>query len=175
MVKQLEEGFRKTLEQQNSLEQWAARLKGVVTEVLKPYEGKSNFAKAAEQFLLEWTFCTSVIFRDLTLRRLASSGSLHRIRLLYEEYMFFLIDHQVALKTRETRIAAIGEKYTNDPYNVSDFTEPAGICNEDGSLTMGVPVSAGGKRAATTLYVGTNEDIENPVPTKRFKSIEQLH
>jgi hypothetical protein len=88
--------------------------------------------------------------------------------------MFFLIDHQVALKTRETRIAAIGEKYTNDPYNVSDFIEP-GICNEDGSLTMEVPVSAGGKRAATTLSVGTNEHSENPVPTKCFKSIEQLH
>jgi regulatory factor X 1/2/3 len=56
MVQQLEADFKKTLHQQNSLEQWAAWLKGVVTQVLKPYEGKPNFSKAARQFLLKWSF-----------------------------------------------------------------------------------------------------------------------
>lgn len=56
VVQQLEADFKVTLQQQNSLEQWAAWLKGVVTQVLKPYEGKPNFAKAARQFLLKWSF-----------------------------------------------------------------------------------------------------------------------
>lgn len=60
VVQRLEADFKVTLQQQNSLEQWAAWLKGVVSQVLKPYEGKPNFAKAARQFLLKWSFYRSV-------------------------------------------------------------------------------------------------------------------
>ncbi|KDR21076.1 Transcription factor RFX3, partial [Zootermopsis nevadensis] len=109
MVQQLEADFKVTLQQQSSLEEWAAWLKGVVTQVLKPYEGKPNFAKAARQFLLKWSFYSSMVIRDLTLRSAASFGSFHLIRLLYDEYMFFLIEHQVALETGETPIAVMGE------------------------------------------------------------------
>ncbi|GFG33837.1 hypothetical protein Cfor_11041, partial [Coptotermes formosanus] len=168
VVQQLEADFKVTLQQQNSLEQWAAWLKGVVTQVLKPYEGKPNFAKAARQFLLKWSFYSSMVIRDLTLRSAASFGSFHLIRLLYDEYMFFLIEHQVALETGETPIAVMGEKYNNNPSNVSGFIQP-GSCNGGMSLTMGVPVSVGGKMAPTTLVVGTNEVSHHPVATKRIK------
>jgi regulatory factor X 1/2/3 len=50
-----------------------------------------------------------MVIRDLTLRSAASFGSFHLIRLLYDEYMFFLIEHQVALETGETPIAVMGE------------------------------------------------------------------
>jgi regulatory factor X 1/2/3 len=42
--------------QKNSLEEWATLLKDVVTQVLKPYEGKPNFSKAARELLLRWSF-----------------------------------------------------------------------------------------------------------------------
>lgn len=51
-----EADFKLTLQQQNSLEQWASWLKNVVKSALKPYEGKPNFSKAARQFLLKWSF-----------------------------------------------------------------------------------------------------------------------
>ncbi|XP_063230832.1 DNA-binding protein RFX2-like isoform X2 [Bacillus rossius redtenbacheri] len=110
VIQRLEADFKVTLQQQNSLEQWAAWLKGVVTQILEPYVGKPNFAKAARQFLLKWSFYSSMVIRDLTLRSAASFGSFHLIRLLYDEYMFFLIEHQVALETGETPIAVMGEK-----------------------------------------------------------------
>ena len=50
-----------------------------------------------------------MVIRDLTLRSAASFGSFHLIRLLYDEYMFFLIEHQVAQETGETPIAVMGE------------------------------------------------------------------
>lgn len=53
-----------------------------------------------------------MVIRDLTLRSAASFGSFHLIRLLYDEYMFFLIEHQVALETGETPIAVMGEVST---------------------------------------------------------------
>lgn len=84
-------------------------LKNVVAQVLKPFEGKPNFAKAARQFLLKWSFYSSMVIRDLTLRSAASFGSFHLIRLLYDEYMFYLVEHEVALATGETPIAVMGE------------------------------------------------------------------
>jgi hypothetical protein len=60
------------------------------------------------------------------------------------------------------------QKYNNNPSNVSGFIQP-GSCNGGMSLTMGVPVSVGGKMAPTTLVVGTNEVSHHPVATKRIK------
>lgn len=54
------------------------------------------------------TFYSSMVIRDLTLRSAASFGSFHLIRLLYDEYMFYLIEHEVALVTGETPIAVMG-------------------------------------------------------------------
>ncbi|XP_016841053.1 DNA-binding protein RFX2 isoform X4 [Nasonia vitripennis] len=113
VVQRLEADFKVTLQQQNSLEQWAVWLKSVVTQVLQPYEGKPTFAKAARQFLLKWSFYSSMVIRDLTLRSAASFGSFHLIRLLYDEYMFYLIEHQVAVSTGTTPIAVMGDKSQN--------------------------------------------------------------
>ncbi|XP_043946697.1 DNA-binding protein RFX2 [Protopterus annectens] len=109
MVQQLEQDFKLTLQQQSSLDQWAAWLDNVVTQVLKPHEGTPRFPKAARQFLLKWSFYSSMVIRDLTLRSAASFGSFHLIRLLYDEYMFYLVEHRVAHATGETPIAVMGE------------------------------------------------------------------
>ena len=49
-----------------------------------------------------------MVIRDLTLRSAASFGSFHLIRLLYDEYMFFLIEHKVAQSLGETPIGVMG-------------------------------------------------------------------
>ncbi|XP_077479008.1 transcription factor RFX3 isoform X1 [Stigmatopora argus] len=109
MVQHLEQDFKATLQQQSSLEQWAAWLDNVVIQVLKPYEQLPSFPKAARQFLLKWSFYSSMVIRDLTLRSAASFGSFHLIRLLYDEYMFYLVEHRVAQATGETPIGVMGE------------------------------------------------------------------
>ncbi|XP_078574799.1 DNA-binding protein RFX2-like isoform X30 [Branchiostoma floridae x Branchiostoma japonicum] len=110
VVHRLEQDFKMTLQQQNSLEAWAVWLDSVVNQVLKPYEGSETFPKAARQFLLKWSFYSSMVIRDLTLRSAASFGSFHLIRLLYDEYMFYLIEHRVAAATGETPIAVMESK-----------------------------------------------------------------
>lgn len=50
-----------------------------------------------------------MVIRDLTLRSAASFGSFHLIRLLYDEYMFYLIEHQVAEVTGVVPIAVMVE------------------------------------------------------------------
>lgn len=69
-----------------------------------------------------------MVIRDLTLRSAASFGSFHLIRLLYDEYMFYLIEHEVALVTGETPIAVMGsgdvsiEKYLNIFYYIVELS-----------------------------------------------------
>ncbi|XP_057177381.1 transcription factor RFX3 isoform X2 [Triplophysa rosa] len=109
VVQRLELDFKATLQQQSSLEQWAAWLDNVVTQVLKPYEDQPSLPKAARQFLLKWSFYSSMVIRDLTLRSAASFGSFHLIRLLYDEYMFYLVEHRVAQATGDTPIGVMGE------------------------------------------------------------------
>uniref|UniRef100_A0A1A8FEH3 Regulatory factor X, 1b (Influences HLA class II expression) n=2 Tax=Nothobranchius korthausae TaxID=1143690 RepID=A0A1A8FEH3_9TELE len=110
VVQQLEQDFKATLQQQNSLEQWATWLDSVVSQVLKPYEQNlAALPKAAKVFLLNWSFYSSMVIRDLTLRSAASFGSFHLIRLLYDEYMYYLIEHRVAKARGETPIAVMGE------------------------------------------------------------------
>ncbi|XP_063150426.1 MHC class II regulatory factor RFX1 isoform X2 [Candoia aspera] len=109
VVQRLEQDFKMTLQQQNSLEQWAVWLDGVVSQVLKPYHGSPSFPKAAKLFLLKWSFYSSMVIRDLTLRSAASFGSFHLIRLLYDEYMYYLIEHRVAQAKGVTPIAVMGE------------------------------------------------------------------
>jgi len=55
-----------------------------------------------------------MVIRDLTLRSAASFGSFHLIRLLYDEYMFYLVEHKVASATGETPIAVMGEVSKHD-------------------------------------------------------------
>ncbi|XP_012878118.1 PREDICTED: DNA-binding protein RFX2 [Dipodomys ordii] len=109
VVQRLEQDFKLTLQQQSSLEQWASWLDNVVTQVLKQHVGSPSFPKAARQFLLKWSFYSSMVIRDLTLRSAASFGSFHLIRLLYDEYMFYLVENRVAEATGETPIAVMGE------------------------------------------------------------------
>uniref|UniRef100_A0A452FRR1 DNA-binding protein RFX2 n=1 Tax=Capra hircus TaxID=9925 RepID=A0A452FRR1_CAPHI len=109
VVQRLEQDFKLTLQQQSSLDQWASWLDNVVTQVLKQHAGSPSFPKAARQFLLKWSFYSSMVIRDLTLRSAASFGSFHLIRLLYDEYMFYLVEHRVAEATGETPIAVMGE------------------------------------------------------------------
>lgn len=109
-VQRLENDFKAALQQQNTLEQWASWLQGVVDDALEEYRGKPSFVNAARQFLLKWSFYSSMVIRDLTLRSAGSFGSFHLIRLLYDEYMFFIIEHKVAEATQTTPIAVMGEK-----------------------------------------------------------------
>ncbi|TNN69433.1 MHC class II regulatory factor RFX1 [Liparis tanakae] len=123
VVQQLEQDFKMTLQQQNSLEQWATWLDGVVSEALKPYEhNPAALPKAAKVFLLNWSFYSSMVIRDLTLRSAASFGSFHLIRLLYDEYMYYLIEHRVAQAKGVTPIAVMGE------VGVCKYSPVASVC-----------------------------------------------
>ncbi|RVE69409.1 hypothetical protein OJAV_G00077660 [Oryzias javanicus] len=49
-----------------------------------------------------------MVIRDLTLRSAASFGSFHLIRLLYDEYIYYLLEHRGSSKGKNP-IAVMGE------------------------------------------------------------------
>ncbi|XP_017100718.2 DNA-binding protein RFX2 isoform X3 [Drosophila bipectinata] len=114
VVQRLENDFKAALQQQSSLEQWASWLQCVVESAMEEYTGKPSYARAARQFLLKWSFYSSMIIRDLTLRSASSFGSFHLIRLLFDEYMFYLVEHKIAEAQHKTAIAVICERMKKD-------------------------------------------------------------
>ena len=100
-------------------------------QMLKSHQGSTNFAKAARQFLLKWSFYSSMVIRDLTLRSAASFGSFHLIRLLYDEYMFFLIEHKVAQSLGETPIGVMGNGCGSSSLGQSSMMATSGHDNID--------------------------------------------
>ncbi|XP_045846145.1 DNA-binding protein RFX2 isoform X2 [Meles meles] len=145
VVQRLQQDFKLTLQQRSSLDQWATWLDSVVTQVLKEHAGSPSFPKAARQFLLKWSFYSSMVIRDLTLRSAASFGSFHLIRLLYDEYMFYLVEHRVAEATGETPIAVMGE--FNDLASLSltlldkdDLSEDRGSEADSDAHSLGEPL-----------------------------------
>ncbi|KAF4082373.1 hypothetical protein AMELA_G00150810 [Ameiurus melas] len=170
MVQRLEQDFKATLQQQSSLEQWATWLDNVVSQVLKPYEDRPSFPKAARQFLLKWSFYSSMVIRDLTLRSAASFGSFHLIRLLYDEYMFYLVEHRVAQATGETPIGVMGEfddLNTMSPTNIDkdEVSEMDSELDEE-MQEAGEPLAKQEKAEAEViqvLQVGTMEDGSSAV------------
>uniref|UniRef100_A0A4W3IDT9 DNA-binding protein RFX2 n=1 Tax=Callorhinchus milii TaxID=7868 RepID=A0A4W3IDT9_CALMI len=138
LVQRLEQDFKLTLQQQSSLDQWATWLDNVVNQVLKSHEGSASFPKAARQFLLKWSFYSSMVIRDLTLRSAASFGSFHLIRLLYDEYMFYLVEHRVALATGEAPIAVMGEFADLNPVSPLHMQKEDGVDSEIDGDSRGV-------------------------------------
>nr|CAB3265546.1 RFX1/2/3 regulatory factor X [Phallusia mammillata] len=131
LVRELETDFKSVLSEQRTLEQWADWLENVVGKILQPHEGSATFARAARQFLLKWCFYSSMVIRDLTLRSAASFGSFHLIRLLYDEYMFYLVEHRVAQATGETAIAVMGDFANISASHIGLDVSPSSVSSSD--------------------------------------------
>ncbi|XP_068726666.1 DNA-binding protein RFX2-like isoform X1 [Montipora capricornis] len=159
MVYRLEQDFKLTLQQQNSLEQWATWLEGVVDQVLKEHEGTEEFPKAARQFLLKWSFYSSMIIRDLTLRSAASFGSFHLIRLLYDEYMFYLVEHKVAKAIGASPMAVMGEFVgLGSAFSMGLDTVDGSLLTDQPDLTYGS--SASSAAISTSIHPSGTGSLE---------------
>ncbi|EFO94323.1 CRE-DAF-19 protein [Caenorhabditis remanei] len=131
MVTHVNNAFKQNLQQMSPMSVWAEWLESIVDQVLakyhdKPAEVVSNVGK---QFLLNWSFYTSMIIRDLTLRSAMSFGSFTLIRLLADDYMYYLIESKIAKAGKQQLITVIRQEKdwplakNNQEYIVPDSSE----------------------------------------------------
>ncbi|XP_053603144.1 transcription factor RFX3 isoform X2 [Plodia interpunctella] len=103
----LEVDFKATLGRGATLEQWASWLERCVSGALAPHAARADFTARARRLLLDWSFYSSLVIRELTLRSAASFGSFHLLRLLYDEYVSYVIERRVAAHRAAPPIAVM--------------------------------------------------------------------
>ncbi|XP_026740149.1 DNA-binding protein RFX2 [Trichoplusia ni] len=116
----LEADFKATLGRGASLEQWAGWLEACVRQALAPHERRPDYTARARRLLLDWSFYSSLVIRELTLRSAASFGSFHLIRLLYDEYVSYLIERRVAAHLNQPPIAVMQRDLENDDEDIPE-------------------------------------------------------
>ena len=109
LVSKLEKEFKQTLVKRPSLENWGKWLENVVANCLQNASSSLDLIEYSRQFLLKWSFYSSMIIRDLTLRSSTSFGSFHLIRLLFDEYTFYLIEQKIARESNRLPIDVTSE------------------------------------------------------------------
>jgi hypothetical protein len=91
-----------------------------------------------------------MVIRDLTLRSASSFGSFHLIRLLFDEYLFYLCEHKIALHANKTPIAVMTQvnifflffsfHFIYSKVSHEDKSDPANISNERRNLPSKISV-----------------------------------
>jgi regulatory factor X 1/2/3 len=120
------------------------------------------------KFKFEFVIFSSMVIRDLTLRSAASFGSFHLIRLLYDEYIFYLVEHRVAMVTGETPIAVMSE-FANMTLRPKDEDD----AGSGTTTTTSVPPSPSGSSAS--LHVGISTPLSSSHKSSAGNNNSQQH
>ncbi|OUC49730.1 RFX DNA-binding domain protein [Trichinella nativa] len=112
-VQQIATEFKTILQSNKTLEQWVEWLHAVVDRCLPSHTRQDIFQleKESRKFLLNWSFYTSTIMRELTLRSAPSFGSFHLIRLLFDELLFYIIEQRIASAVGQPAVAISTRNY----------------------------------------------------------------
>lgn len=98
LVRNIESDFKNNMGKQKTLEEWAEWIEAVVDQCLANSHDKpiKSVIKTAKNLLLEWNFYASAVIRDLTLRSAPSFGSFHLVRLLFDDYIYLMVEQKIA-------------------------------------------------------------------------------
>ena len=108
-MQQMQKDFKLNLQLKKSSQQWCDWLESTAERILQEHVGQPTYSKEARQFILKWSFCYSMISRELTLRRAASFGSFHVIGLFFDGYMLYYVERQIARETGTVPLAMMAK------------------------------------------------------------------
>ncbi|KAI1720313.1 RFX DNA-binding domain-containing protein [Ditylenchus destructor] len=171
-ITSIERAFKENLRLHKNLDEWTEWLEAVVDQALAKYHDKPIrvLVDASKQFLLKWSFYSSMILRDVTYRSAQSFGSFHLIRLLYDEYMFLLVEMRLAKATNQPMIGVMGQKWLRGD-SPSEFCSTPGLQNSAFTVPLRDPQTTtmitlnGCNSHSTTAYVTPASHLGEPTYT----------
>lgn len=101
LLQWIELSFRQYLQENVSLHAWASWIESILDQCILDDQTQSsqladfNIEDACALISLKWTYYSSMIMRDLTLRSASSFGSFHLLNLLFSEYLMFSIEKRL--------------------------------------------------------------------------------
>eukprot|EP01119_Soliformovum_irregulare_P000765 TRINITY_DN10562_c0_g1_i1.p1 TRINITY_DN10562_c0_g1~~TRINITY_DN10562_c0_g1_i1.p1 ORF type:complete len:811 (-),score=186.33 TRINITY_DN10562_c0_g1_i1:169-2601(-) len=105
IIQTAQEDFKNFLTQRATLEQWAQWLQDIVSKILGKCTDPKDLVFVAQQLLLKWSFYSTLVIRDLTIRNASSFSSYHLLRTLFDDYIFYLIDSKFATISQTSHIS----------------------------------------------------------------------
>jgi regulatory factor X 1/2/3 len=103
VIQIMEIEFRQMLQGKSRLDQWTAWLESIVNKFLGPIKSEQQMTeddaqeltKKGRNLILKWGFYSSLALRELTLKSSASFGSFQILRLLFDEYIVYLVEKRI--------------------------------------------------------------------------------
>ena len=92
----IEASFRTYLQDGVSLHVWSSWIENITEQCVNGEQVMgTSLEDACSTVILRWTFYSSMIMRDLTLRSAASFGSFHLLNLLFNEYLMYSMEKRL--------------------------------------------------------------------------------
>lgn len=95
----MEQGVAELLGRQAPLQAWLEWAENCADQCLA-MSPSTALEDAGRSLILRWSFFTSLLLRDLTLKGGHSFGSFHLLRLLLDEYVMFYVERRIDLMQR---------------------------------------------------------------------------
>eukprot|EP01088_Endostelium_zonatum_P018249 TRINITY_DN5783_c0_g1_i1.p1 TRINITY_DN5783_c0_g1~~TRINITY_DN5783_c0_g1_i1.p1 ORF type:complete len:694 (-),score=146.05 TRINITY_DN5783_c0_g1_i1:1058-3139(-) len=159
--------FKKFLEMKNpavTIEELISWLNDFLETYLKP---SRPFSLSPQQLLLKWSFYSSLIIRDLTVRNAVSFGSFHLLRTLFDEYLSYIVEQKYYVKTNSDspNTTGIPSNSSNNSNNNNNSNNSNGLKTGDttgsraGSFMMYGGQMAGGRNSFGSVFDDLNLGI----------------
>ncbi|CAG5087566.1 Oidioi.mRNA.OKI2018_I69.PAR.g11573.t2.cds [Oikopleura dioica] len=93
-VQTIHSGMVSLLDTHASFDDWHAFLVKSIDSCL-PERSHPNYSEKAKKFIMSWSYYSSMVIRDLTLRSVQTFGSFHLIRMLLDELVSHVIEQHM--------------------------------------------------------------------------------
>jgi regulatory factor X 1/2/3 len=170
-IQSAQEDFKRFLTERATLEQWAQWLQDIVTKILGKCTDPRELVLLSQQLLLKWSFYSTLIIRDLTIRNASSFGSFHLLRTLFDEYIFYLVETKFASlvhapQVPATATPALQQNYEQTPnHSVEAFSLDSLLNKENGR---------GAKHLPYPFQVDGNSEKSNSTPIASEEDYSRL-
>ncbi|XP_054706636.1 transcription factor RFX4-like [Uloborus diversus] len=122
LILKLTKDFESLLEEESPIENYIEWLESLVNKCAIHASGrrKCGNRRLGRQFLLLWSAFGTRVIRDMTLHSAASFGSYHLLRLMFDDYVLFLVE---TIHTEDQMKDFMRNLINDDPPEISSFAD----------------------------------------------------